>query len=351
MSITIYSNSAHILQHYTSSPIILPTCTNIDSIILTNSSNNIIPFSYISSKPDQVTVTKNNQSFYGKISNLDNNNITITTPDQSITIRNYDTLSSNITHSQLLFDQPNVTLSYLCSNINWSCIGTALIDGTNLMLRLAAHIVNDTENTLEGNIKLVSGAVRQKVHELAAPRAMVLSDTPKVSISKAEDYTVYDVGSQKINKHHIVELGTQNYPITKIYEHRTNSPGTKFGYRFIATGFIPDCNINVFKGETFVGTAHINESQKSDDVDVFFGLSSIIHCESSVAVKDKLEEIHVDIKNHSVDDIVLIVKHYVGNKAVTVQCQSYKKRKDGYIEWYFNIPGSESGVFECRISI
>lgn len=409
--LTIYSHSGHIIQKVSSSTITLPKSVNIDSIIAINSETNaIIPFSYIQettfiksltdrSTGDKIdaSVIKNNQMINGKILSLDDNNVVLMTDCQISSIRKYDQIIINIandlTRPHLIFHHEfkSATLSYLISNISWTCNGTALISDNILYLRLAGTINNNTETDIAAKVTLVSGDVyqsapsRNQSYEYA-PRAMVKMSAPidseKTPTSMLEDYTRYDVGNRVVHAIDIAELGTETYPITKIYIHDTSSDDkVQFGYRFEATGFIPACSINVYSIncdmsiDSYLGSNNIKESQKGDTVDVILGGSTVLQCKSLISISNDTviqdditagkynlvinhdhelhmitEDITTDIYNKGSKNVQLLIKHYVGNKLlVESKCEPYKKREHGFIEWYFEIEAGMKSQFTCQI--
>lgn len=308
------------------------------------------------------------------------------------------------------------TLSYLLSSIAWSCVGTALIDKDNNMmyLRLAGNIVNNTESDITADTVLVSGDVYQYRRtqdanaESAqyAPRAMMMARSApmsgkQVETSMLEDYTKYQVGNRIVRNKDVAELGTASFPVIKLYIHQTNDNDTvRFGYRFTAPGFIPSCSLNVYSidrdrtVDSYLGSNEIEQSQKNDEIDIILGETTMLQCKSEVIVSDVIvsdedtarrynlpldtfqqsqqqqvikgfhndgdwhiitEDLKVVITNHNDTPSALVLKHYIGNKKlVDLRCQSFKDRKNGYIEWYFQIPpksGSEprKESFTCQI--
>lgn len=366
----------------------------------------------------ETSVVKDGQTINGKILSLDSDNVMLLTDSHISNIRKYDRvtvgISDDYTRPRLVLEKNNkaFTLSYLLSSIEWNCIGTALIDNTNnvIYLRLAGNIVNNTESDIAANTILVSGEVyqqRQQQNDFAesnqiVPRAMYAMAAPgppmssrRVSTGMLEDYTKYDVGNRTIRTKDIAELGTLSFPIIKIYVHKTNDVDkVKFGYRFISPGFIPGCSLNVYSIDNnksidaYLGSNMIDESQKGDEVDIMLGESTMLQCKSLIVVSDIVirdeatakqyglptetfsktyqhndnaewhiitEDLTVDLINHN--DVVssLILKHFVGNKLlVNINCKTYKQRKHGFIEWYFQIPpktGDEPRKerFSCKI--
>jgi hypothetical protein len=415
--ITIYSRSGHIVQKFPQGTklVTLPKSVEIASIVAIDSDGNIVPFSYMpettmgialtdrsSGEKVEASVMKEGQTINGKILSLDADNVILMSGNQITNIREYDRVSVSINEDftrprlALEHDSKPLTLSYLLSSISWTCIGTALIDNNKdiMYLRLAGNIINNTESDITANTILVSGEVyqyrgRQEVYaesqSYAAPRAMMaMAPAPmmnkKVQTSILEDYVKYEVGDRIIHNKDIAELGTWSFPVIKLYVHETNDDDkVRFGYRFVAPGFIPSCSLNVYSIDSnkmidsYLGSNDIDESQKSDEVDIMLGESTMLQCKSLVVVSNDTiiqdeatarkynipietfsktytrrddrewhlitEDLKVDITNHNIKPSALVLKHYVGNKLlVNVRCQEYRDRKNGYIEWYFQVP-------------
>jgi len=426
--LTIYSRSAHMIQKIPpgTKTLILPKSVEIATAVAIDENGNIIPFSYVpetalrnvltdrvsGEKPD-VTIFKDGKDIEGKILSLNPDDVTIMSDNIIINIRNYDQIAINsgedYTRPRLILEPSlgPVTISYLVSSIAWKCVGTALIDDIkNIMyLRLAGNIYNDTETDIEADTFLVSGDVyqhrsNQKSHLESSPQgAMMLRQTSpmsgeKVKTSMLEDYTKFGVGNRTIHNQDIAELGSWSIPVTKIYIHKTKEDRVRFGYRFVAKEFIPECSLNVYSIDadksidSYLGSNQIDESQASNEVDIILGESTLLECDSSVIVNDNIiqdierakkfklpldtfskdyqkhddrewhvivEDLTVEIINHNQKPIYLILKHFVGDKILLeTKCQNYKKRSDGFIEWYFNIPakptsGLRKEKFICQI--
>jgi hypothetical protein len=412
--LTIYSRSGHIIQKYSAGTkfITLPKSAEIASIVVMNSDNVIVSFIYTPEldmatalRKTVVSVTKDNQTVTGQIISLNPDDVTLITNNEVTRIRNYDrvtaSISEDFSHPHLILekiDKP-ITVSYLLSSISWTCIGTALIDSVkNIMhLRLAGNISNGTDSSIHADTILVSGDIyqyrgRQNVHsESYTPRALMAAQpmtSEKVSGNPLEDYVKFNVGNRIIHNQDIAELGTWSFPVVKLYIHQTNEQDkVRFGYRFIAPGFIPACSINAYSVkadqsiDSYLGSSEINESQQNDEVDIILGSSTLLQCQSSIVISSDIgihdeatakqynlpldsnhewhviiEDLKVDITNHSTQAAILVLKHYVENKLLLqTKCQSYKKRDKGWIEWYFEIsPGTASEPrkeqFVCQIT-
>lgn len=417
--LTIYSQSGHLVERFpaTTGIIPLPNSVEIASIVAIDTQGQIIPFTYLAptslgtalidrqtGEKVEVTVTKDNSTTTGKIMSLDGSNVTLLTPDQITSIRKYDQITVNLQEPDLTrprlhveSNQPFI-LSYLVSNIGWTCVGTILIDNETMHLRLAGNINNQTETDISAVTTLVSGDVYQNRHrqEVFATKSSFMTQAAsaspmvsrKVETTLTEDYTKYEVGPHLLQAKNIVELGTSTYPINKIYIHRTHeSDRVTWGYRFVATGFIPSCAVNVYAIDdqrsigAYLGSDTLPESQSEDEIDIILGESSMLQCTSLVVVSDvtlkdevalnqyKLstsehggawhiitEELTVEITNHNRQAVILILKHPVGDKSIQqITCQSFKQRKDGYIEWYFEIPPATGAqprkeTFSCKVA-
>jgi hypothetical protein len=420
--LTIYSQSGHLVQRFSpeTTSITLPKSAEIESIVVIDIEGRIIPFSYLpptsigSSLTDRqtgekvdVTVSKNNQNITGKIITIDSDNVTLLQSSQITTIREYDQIMVNLSGPNNDITQPRLivettqpfTVSYLVSNIMWNCIGTILIDQklNQMHLRLAGNINNTTESNISAVTTLVSGEVHQHRQHSEAKmfmaRAPMPMSSPPVNTNRLEDYTRYEIGDRLIRNTNIIELGTFNYPIHKIYVHQTNEKNrVQFGYHFTATEFIPSCSVNVYSMkdgsiDSYLGSNQIPESQSNDEIDLLLGESTILQCKSLIVVSDvtvkdeatlnKLnqamgdipyikddsskawhiitEDLTVDITNRNPDSVILVIKHLIENKLIiNIECQAFKQRKDGFIEWYFQIPPQSGDVtrketFKCKI--
>lgn len=416
--LTIYSTSGHMIQRYSQAikSVLLPNSVDMGSITVIDATGNIIPFSYVPETTlglsltnpntgEKVTaiVIKGEKSFSGKILSLDSQNVTLIHEGQIINIRKYDQVivnsNDNVTQPRVIFGESSqpVTLSYLLSNISWTCVGTALIDKNNMYLRLAGNIFNNTECIIKAQTTLVSGEVfqsRQNQEVSYSPMMLKSSSHTKVQTSMLEDYTRYEVGNRIIRTKDVSELGTWDFNITKIYLHNIREEDVKFGYRFITPDYLPSCGINVYSIsndrsiDSYLGSNDIEESQKGDEVNIILGISTVLRCKSSIIVSNDIivaneqlaqqynipldeyrksptqdknawhivtEDIVVDITNNNTEPSLLVVKHYVGNKyLVETRCNAYKKRENGYIEWYFQVPPKSTtepfkDKFSCSI--
>lgn len=423
--LSIYSKLGHIIQKYAkgTKTIILPKSVNMSSIIIIGFDGLIIPFSYIpeanmgialtdrsTGEKVETTVIKNGKALNGKILSLDPDHALIITDGKIVNIRKYDSISVDInddyTRPRLIInnDDKPFTISYLLSGISWNCIGTALIDNSNniMYLRLAANIINNTDSDINADISLISGEINKinKVmkqnYATAATRSFApvpVSET-NVNSSIIEDYVKYNVGNRIIHTKDVAELNSLQFPLIKIYIHKTNEPNrVRFGYRFTATDFIPRCDINVYSINTngnelildsFVGSDTIKESQKSDDVDIILGDSTMLQCKSSISAYSAIidnesdakkyglkwnnsynndnnrlriltENLTVDFTNHNKTKSSVILQHYIGdNYILQVNCQDFNVKKNGYIQWYFDVEPKEDGEprkdhFSCQI--
>ena len=415
--LTIYSKSGHIVQKYNDNPKIikLPKSVKISSILILDSNGNIIPFSYIpetnliSALTDRSTgekveanVIKSDKISKGKILSFDSNNVTLLKDNQMINIRDYDyinvEISDDYTRPRLLLSNnisQSFTLSYLLSNISWNCIGTALIDNNkNLMyLRLAGIINNNTESDISADTILVSGDVYQnpisetptyKSRAVFASASVPMS-SPQVETSMLEDYKKYTVGNRLLHTKDVAELGTWTFPIIKLYIHNTNDNNiVRFGYRFTSKDFIPSSSLNVYSInkdndiDAYLGSNELEQSQNGDEIDIILGESTMLQCKSEIIINDvevdndlahkynlpiihdkswhiTTENLKVEIINHNTTPSSLVLKHFVGNKKlVDLRCQQYKDRKNGFIEWYFQVPPMSDSTprkdhFTCQV--
>lgn len=413
--ITIYSQSARIIETLTDNLNKTINGSVDPSSIIIIDDNGFVPFTYSSPtnldmKGKPVIVTKNGEEFQGEFISMDNNVVMIYLPGsiQVTQIRNYDTVSINenywspsgtLTLSR--FITGNAKLSYIIRNISWNCMGSALIDNQTLTLILTGHIQNNTYDRIMADVSLVSGEVFQHKRRgnyeralYASPQPMkadMIIDTP--SVTGLEDYTQYNVGSHYIipNQEIVTELNTISMPITRLYVHNIREDNVvRFGYRFTATEFIPQCSLNVYSVDqtinSFLGTTMINESQKDAVIDIFLGESTKLQCNSNIKVisdtvvegtgnielsqeeqnmlknsETKLhiikEEFTVNITNHNTEQSFLIIKYDVGTnrRLLEIGCRPSNKFENDILEWHFNIPGgngtsARKDTFSCTIS-
>lgn len=327
-------------------------------------------------------------------------------------------INEDLTRPRLVLDQvaTKITLSYLLSSLAWTCVGTGLIDDINniMYLRLAGNISNNTESDIQANTTLVSGEVYQYRNsqdvyaesDMMVPRATMMAvrapapmRSKQVQTAMLEDYVKYQVGNRLVRNRDIAELGTWSFPVIKLYVHQTNdNDKVQFGYRFTAPEYIPSCSLNVYSIDSqknidsYLGSNDIDESQKAEDIDIILGESTLLQCKSLVVVSNDIivndeatarkfnlpletfskgykrrderdwhiitEDLKVDITNYNTgpsQGSSLVLKHYVGNKyLVETRCQAYKDRKNGFIEWYFQVPFGTSSQprkenFSCQI--
>jgi hypothetical protein len=340
----------------------------------------------------QVTVVAGKTKTTGTIVRMDADTVTLVSNGELILINGYDRLSlkapNDYLRPRLLLanDSAPVTVSYLLSSIAWFCSGTAIISNTTMHLRLSGTINNNTETDIRATVKLVAGDVRQNRDSSESyPRSALASAAPQmrretVATSLVEDYTSYDVGARTIHSEDVAELGVWDIPVHKIYVHETHSyDEVNYGYRFKATDFLPACNVNVYTGKSgpigsYMGSGHIQESQKDDEVDLILGGSTIVQCLSELVVDDveitdeklakKYEltlgprqwrllttELTTTISNTGSDPANLILRHFINDsRLVSIDCKEFKQRKNGYLEWLFQVPPERKNEkFVCTI--
>jgi hypothetical protein len=123
-----------------------------------------------------------------------------------------------------------------------------------------------------------------------------------------------------------------------------------------------------------MGSGHIQESQKDDEVDLILGGSTIVQCLSELVVDDveitdeklakKYEltlgprqwrllttELTTTISNTGSDPANLILRHFINDsRLVSIDCKEFKQRKNGYLEWLFQVPPERKNEkFVCTI--
>lgn len=412
--LTIYSNSGHMVQYLpqganTNSAITIPKSVNRSTIIVLADDGSVVDFQYlpatdlasainnrVTGEKVAVTVTKGEYEVTGTIVELGYDAITIAKEGELIRINNYDRLTltagANYLRPRLQFSrgQSPVTVSYLLNSIAWTCSGTAIIDGQTMYLRLSGTIKNTTETDIVATVKLVAGDVQQQSQVVNEnyPRAMLASAPPAsrmkrdtVETALVEDYTSYEVGPQTIRGEAVVELGVWNIPVHKLYTHDTGSyDAVNYGYRFKAVDFVPACVVNVYTtGEnrpigSYMGSGRVDEAQQGDEVDLTLGGTTVVQCTSEVVVNDveitdaqeatkyglilrdrtwRLVTTQLTTTIRNVGDLPanLLIRHFIGDsKLVSIDCKEFKQRKNGYLEWLFQIPpGSKEEKFVCTV--
>lgn len=413
--LTIYSRSAHIVQKWPkdTTSIMLPKSTDISSIVAIDLNGKILPFSYIpptdlygslthrnTGEKVSAAVIKNGEIIKGDIVSMDSDNIILTSNNGLINIRHYDQVSISTKYNgsrpHLNLDKTTVplTLSYIVSDISWSCIGTALIDDKAhmLYLRFSGWIINNLESDIQAQVALVSGHVNQghKTRHMESAMATFSApmSSPQVNMGLLEDYVKYDIGQKLIRNQNMVELGTWSFSVDKLYVHNTQDANTvTFGYRFTAPDFIPMSTINVYaidseqNIDSYLGTQNIDESQKGDDVDLILGQTTLLKCKSTVLPTDDFvvsdlatarkynlpiesksegqalhvttEMLNVELENRTGTNIILLLKHYIGSKSlVNIKCPQAPTRQQGFLEWYIKLaPQTKTGIltFSCEI--
>jgi len=343
-------------------------------------------------------VTKNDRIIEGQILFLDKTTVKLQNDTEIITIRNYDSVSIknynkdflNNNLIQIIFDRYDkpLTLSYLIPDISWRCFGTVFINSetNSLFLRLTASINNNNETDIKTETFLVAGEVYQYQNQnqnseryaMAMAAQMPMMKSRNNNSTALEDYVKYNIGERIIRKKNAVEIGFLGSSVIKIYTHQTEEITVKFGYRFTATEFIPKCSVNVYSMnkeqdlDSYIGSSEIEENQKGEEIDLILGESTLLQCKSLVSISDIIienaetankyqipldtfnetyiindnkkwhlitEDLKVSITNYNKEKTPLILKHYVGNKTlISIKCQAYKKRENGYIEWLFQVP-------------
>lgn len=424
----IYSRTGQHVQSFSAgvNQVLLPKSVELPSIVAIDADGMIVPFSYFpetnlmealtnrsSGERVEAVAVKSGAALRGQILSLDADNVTLIVGNQINRIREYEQIlvavDSNLTRPRLLLESGGkpFTLSYLISNIAWTCVGTALIDTTNntMHLRLAGNISNDTESDIQADIVLVSGSVYQyrraqaTYAEETTSRAMMAAPMAgqKAPVSMAEDYTKYNVGERIVRKNDIAELGTWEIPVLKLYIHQTNERDiVRFGYRFTAPDFVPGCSVNVYsiddnkRIDAYLGSNDIEESQKGEEIDLMLGESTKLQCESTITpVSDQIvtqevltqskidateseraiiinppddrklhyirENLRVEITNYNTTEVFLVVKHYIGSRRfLEAECKPSDKREGGFLYWYFKVPPGtretpRKDEFDCTI--
>jgi hypothetical protein len=175
----------------------------------------------------------------------------------------------------------SVHLTYIFSDISWDCIASGIIARGSMLLRLAAHVVNNTNMSISCDTYVVSGQVntistpsyRQFSGLTTAPRAYSPAVQSEASGGMSDNLLTYSLGKRRIGKTNIIELGTLTLPVSNIYVHTLLSNVTQYGYSFIAPGAIPSCNVNIYLNsiDNYIGADTIMSTVKDMNVQLLLG--------------------------------------------------------------------------------
>lgn len=366
----VYHDCTQVVETYPkqTTKIPLPKSVDIDSLLITDDKGNIIPFRYKSQHinprvQDTITVTKNGVNYSGKLISMTDSGVTIYSDNNTIVIRNYDTMTIHNIKTQWspyikIEPQDNViTVNYLFSEITWKVVGTGIITDSNINLCISSQITNNTDHNIIAQIYCIAGSISK---HRPMPHMMRTLAVEQSLISKIEDYTMYNVGQRKLEQMTVVEMGSNNYPVVKFYEHHTNQPDIRVGYRFKTSQYIPNMTIYMYTNDhNYIGTAEISEYQAREEVDLLLNQSSMVRCETTIQVEEpdkntKVEYLELKIINNNTNDIFLVVKHDLGNKKLIQSTCPVAKHRGNYLEWYFLIhPNTEESAeyFRCTLNI
>lgn len=411
--LTIYSASGHLIQKFSKGTNFIPLLKSVDisSIVVIDANGSIVPFSYIpettvgiptiereTGERVEASVLKEGSIVNGKILTLGVDSVMLVGDNQITNIRDYDMLTiandEDITKPRLIIERNSIpfTISYLLNSISWKCIATVLIDSKKnlLNLRLSGHIINHTEDNIQAEISLVAGHVKQNRLQPKAYLSSSSKSAQDVSTSMLEDYFKYSIGDKLIHTEDIAEIGAWVLPVTKLYIHKIDDNNiVRFGYRFIAADYVPPCSVNAYAVDnqeigSYLGSTELEESRPKEETDLVLGESNMLRCNSTVIISNDIiikddnlakqfnissfkynpngdnwhiitEDIQVDITNYNTSPSLLVIKHYVGDKLlIDTKCRSYKKRLNGYLEWYFEVaPRTSNGpfkdTFKCQV--
>jgi hypothetical protein len=356
----IYHDCTQIIEKYPSctKKIPLPKSIDLSSLLITDDRNNMIQFRYKNPK-DTITVTKGTLTHTGKLMSLTDTSVTLYLNDTSITIRNYDTLTVHNPpgHPYLKIDHPRpITVNYLFSEVTWSPIGTGIITDSHLNLRIATQINNNTNHDINATVNCIAGSISKHHPSPHAMRTLSILAMESPTVSKVEDYTMYELGQQKLKQINIINLGIINAPMVKFYEHHTNEPSVHLGYRFKTTQFIPNINLFMYtKDHKYLGTTTLEEHQSNEEVDIVLGGTSMVRCETDISVEEpekniRVEHVEIKIINSNIEGIFLLIKHLLGPRKFIQSTCPIAKQHDGYLEWYFLIPPTNTQYFKCTIT-
>jgi len=416
-TLTIYESSSHIIQKfgYISSQthgtrsgrdsitdanrsesvtrrvlIPLPHSVKSSSLVILDTTGRVIPFKYhpqLTTPSNIVTVIKGSNTTTGDLIELSDHSVTILSDQRLTVIKDYDLIRTSMLtpcptpYLSIELPRTPFTLSYLLDNITWKCIGTAIINHGYMTFRLAGQISNHTNRTFEGVTVLVSGHLNTtEEHHPKLMRAAAPLSSSSVGSDMVEDFTRYDVGERIIHTKDIVELGIMEIGIQRLYVYITSSDIVSVGYRCDPQRYLPACDINMYTADAdglidaFIGTTKIEESRYHNSLDLIFGQSKMIECQTIIEQSDtdqfdiasynlsKLsgqkwhlitEDVTVTVRNFNVDTSILLIKHPIStNKIINIDGPPVMNQSPQYLEWIFQVPPSADSPiqFKCVIT-
>lgn len=409
--VSIYNQMSHAIKNYPEGihHVHLPKSVHVDSIIITGPQGEVIPFHYISNIPlidsKVVTVKQGKEFLTGKLLSINGDDVSILINNKTVLIRNYDQIMGDEGHGHAhpmieLHDHHHhaLSVSYLFDDLKWRSKAIGLIDPqrNTITFRLSALITNNSDEYITADTTLVSGNLNRKRSGKDVsiyPSALAKNIVIESGQSSVEDYTRYDIGRNQLNREIIVNLGNWTSPVVKVYVHNTETKNLiQYGFRFNAVDHIPDSIIDVYslnnrkEIDYYLGSDEIKESQVGEEIDIIIGESTKVRATTEIIPRDTVdialterynllgqeiveadilegnprakrewhiitERLKVDIANHNNYEINFVLKHYVGDKPLlNISCQTFKRRKNGYIEWYFKVPVyAKNEKFECEV--
>lgn len=425
--LTIYSNSGHMVRQVQPDNRVIPVPKSIDvsSIVALTPDGATVSTGFLpeksvseslvkSSVPIHAVVVKRDQRIRGIIVELDATNVTVWAEDGSgvIMIRDYDQVLAGIPVTTTIRKQPlifigqvttPVMISYLFSDVSWTCVGTAVINQSHdsMRLYLAGHVTNNTGEPIDADIFLVSGTVNQRRPRYFAGTTMMAAESSgpsqAVTIGALEEYVRYNLHRLIIEDQVVINLGVMTIPVVKVYQHRVGDEDVYFGYSFDTPDYIPQCLINAYAADaqsgigSFLGSSQISEHQKGQDVDFILGQTTKVQAQSQVVrVSDTIvtseiirqqslelneeeqrltripieehklhlviEELTADISNYNESSVFFGLRYDLrGRRLFRSTCQPADKQKPGMLEWFFKLePGTRDkpskAQFDCTIT-
>lgn len=365
----------------------LPQTVIPSSILLLDEAGQILPFTYHSpptTPTHTITVCKNDHLITGELVTLDDDNVTLIADQKLTVIREYDRIrmeqpvASKSAHISLVPPTHPFSLSFLLSELQWKCVGTALIDthNDNILLRLTGQILNSTQQILEGVVVLVSGQLqtgklplvnRSEAKMMRAAMAAPIEIEP-VAVS---DYVRYDVGECQLGSEALAELGLLSLPVTKIYFHGTESGNrVRFGYRCAPQRYLPAASLDIYSIDaqggidSYLGSSSIPESRFRSDLDLILGGTTTLQCTTLLERSDSLMKnpstynlidgpdqkwhrvtttVRTEVLNFNQNIVLLSIQHQINqDRILKVIGPDYATRTPTHLEWIFQIPPGDA---------
>lgn len=367
-SLTVYSQSAHIVTRLSGGRITLPTSTILNSIIVLDNTRKMVPYDVTSSSiPDdngclpighKAKVYGQDRSFSGKILACNANRVSLSNNDTTTTIRNFEAIQGTSYEVEVTTQRQATTISYRIDNIYWMPIGTAIVDESLGIVNfyLTGDIINNTGVTFDSNLTLVGGDVNQE-NKVSASRVIALAAS---SVQVSTDAISFPLGRKVVDRQTNLEIASFQSKIEKIYSATTDSNRVMYGYQFVSHTRLPSLVVNSYTqdGLRFVGTSSIPEVQVGDNVVLELGTGGQVSIATNVerVENDKIIDLKIlsHIRNYNSKSIVFELKHYVGDLAVAPpsrQACTWNRKEAGFVIWRIQVTPNDSYIFECQLQL